>query len=892
MIPVDPALAAESSEAPSDSATTQEKTRTERVIDKYLTQQADGTYELNQSALKTQENWKDLGVVGFFLYNGWVGAADVILRPYEHVHLCDLTSDPDRHIQMDNLGQKYDASHFDYMQSSIDLVNDLNAVRELENQEEGTNLFFAKMAPEAVAYEVRAANFSALIAFEHCQANWNNCEILARCSDTYEPGRVSSRYNPFRLWYFKEKEAYLAGKSATVNVGHYFNICKTEGMAGMAECWYAAGGARSGLSSRELTITDIENGVTAVGGNTLSDTYCVGGITKASVASKQYTVMEIEEYQQALDTYKAFVASLPSDPSSALDPDDASGSESKPAVEKEKPQFSYASDYRWAPEYEDDPYHSETVVHVVETGSPITLDIQITYKGQLLAEGVDYTIDYRDNLYPSHTLESPWAATWRATPTEAFQKQYGWWSLEDTFVIDKKPVDTSIVEYSFSAPHTYKMQQIDGVWYAQASDLSGNPQLVRYESFGRLSWHYQNDDHSEWCSKGWYSVNGKRYYVYSNYGDLVSWDETIDGVPYEAIYDEAVRAYHLVKSTKPTVTPGGSTGSSTGSQANPSTPGSSGTTAGSVASSGKNPSASSPSSGSSGNATSSSGGAASQARPSSSNKPSSSSAKPSSTAQSKKTKASVPSKVKAKATSQARVKVTWGKAKNAKKYVVYRSTKKKSGFKKLATTSKRSYTDKNVALGKKYYYKVKALDAKGAATKCSKVASAKAKSTFKNSFVKLTIPKYWRGKVKVAQKTYAATGLKVVDLRDSKTGCTLAHIELTAQGSEAYGDPVTGVVKELKRGKKVVQVWAYSWASSLYYSRYLNNQGNPSFATAMDYYPTSKLTKASTNRLIKLSSGGRLSYAKVKHVSAKAAEKYTTISARYVKNNLRVRVVK
>lgn len=68
----------------------------------------------------------------------------------------------------------------------------------------------------------------------------------------------------------------------------------------------------------------------------------------------------------------------------------------------------------------------------------------------------------------------------------------------------------------------------------------------------------------------------------------------------------------------------------------------------------------------------------------------------------------VPKKVKVKASSGA-VKVSWKKVKGAKGYVVYRSTKKKSGYVPVGYISKaktKSYTDKSVQKGKTYYYKV------------------------------------------------------------------------------------------------------------------------------------------------------------------------------------------
>lgn len=53
--------------------------------------------------------------------------------------------------------------------------------------------------------------------------------------------------------------------------------------------------------------------------------------------------------------------------------------------------------------------------------------------------------------------------------------------------------------------------------------------------------------------------------------------------------------------------------------------------------------------------------------------------------------------------------IKFKKSSAATKCMIYRSTKKSSGYKKVATVSGTKYTDKKVKKGKRYYYKVKAL---------------------------------------------------------------------------------------------------------------------------------------------------------------------------------------
>ena len=53
--------------------------------------------------------------------------------------------------------------------------------------------------------------------------------------------------------------------------------------------------------------------------------------------------------------------------------------------------------------------------------------------------------------------------------------------------------------------------------------------------------------------------------------------------------------------------------------------------------------------------------------------------------------------------------VSWNSVEGATKYYVYRSTKKSSGYKKVATVEEESYTDTKAKKGTTYYYKVVAV---------------------------------------------------------------------------------------------------------------------------------------------------------------------------------------
>ena len=83
-----------------------------------------------------------------------------------------------------------------------------------------------------------------------------------------------------------------------------------------------------------------------------------------------------------------------------------------------------------------------------------------------------------------------------------------------------------------------------------------------------------------------------------------------------------------------------------------------------------------------------------------------------------------PTSVTAEVQNETSVKISWKKAANAKKYQVFYSQKKTSGYKRYGTTSKTEMTVKKLKTGKTYYFRVKAVDADGKLSAYSKTVKA------------------------------------------------------------------------------------------------------------------------------------------------------------------------
>lgn len=507
--------------------------RTNQVINAYLTRNADGTYALDYSKLKTREQWKDLGAAGFFLYSGYDKAADILLNPFKYDYLDDKSQDIKTQIQMKNLGNIQDSTYYGNLQHTINLVKDDNLCRELENQSEGTTLKPLRISPELVAYEMRAINYSSTIGFYHCSANPGS-DIIANYSRNYTPGTIANnKNNPFYGWYVLEKEADLNHTNSSFGNGngHYRNI--------VMDTWTIAGGA---YAAQDVS-------------SSYFGTYGVNMSNDKKAASQGWKVLELDTYQAALDSYIAFVESQPSTPGSGLDGSTDAGSTTptKPAT-KPQPKLTFGTSYTEG----RDPNGSTAATYVLveETGSPITLDIVLTLEGKTLTEGTDYTVEYLSNVKPG-------TASYSVYPV----KSGSWDIIRGDFIILAKP---EVDEYSFSNLTT------------TARDYTNNKKYtLSNAAYTYLNYDLPSKQNKAGASIGWHKINGKSYYVYNTYGSLICWDTTIEGTPYKAQFDAQSKTYYLIKDTstsKPST--GGSTTTkptepekpSTGTTTTPTTP--------------------------------------------------------------------------------------------------------------------------------------------------------------------------------------------------------------------------------------------------------------------------------------------------------------------------------
>ena len=107
--------------------------------------------------------------------------------------------------------------------------------------------------------------------------------------------------------------------------------------------------------------------------------------------------------------------------------------------------------------------------------------------------------------------------------------------------------------------------------------------------------------------------------------------------------------------------------------------------------------------------------------------------------------------------------LTWEEDKHADGYYIYRSESKKGKYKKIATVTEATYTDKKLTYGKTYYYKVKAYNS--TSSKTSSIVSKKVKP---NKVENLEIKDSGSKKAKLTWDKVSVTGYEVYRSTDQK----------------------------------------------------------------------------------------------------------------------------
>lgn len=119
----------------------------------------------------------------------------------------------------------------------------------------------------------------------------------------------------------------------------------------------------------------------------------------------------------------------------------------------------------------------------------------------------------------------------------------------------------------------------------------------------------------------------------------------------------------------------------------------------------------------------------------------------------------IPVYVKVKNVAAARQKITWGKSGDAVSYIIYRSTSKNGKYKKIGSTTNSFFISKKLIVGKKYYYKVVAVN--------GTIQSKSSKPVFKKAGIpnkpKLTATKTKKGIICRWTNLTGAQGIVIYD---------------------------------------------------------------------------------------------------------------------------------
>ena len=123
--------------------------------------------------------------------------------------------------------------------------------------------------------------------------------------------------------------------------------------------------------------------------------------------------------------------------------------------------------------------------------------------------------------------------------------------------------------------------------------------------------------------------------------------------------------------------------------------------------------------------------------------------------------------------------LTWAEDRHADGYKVYRSESKNGKYKKIATVTEGTYTDKKLTYGKTYYYKVKAYNEES-----GKTSSIVSKKVTPNKVENLSGKPSGSTKVKLSWDKVSATGYEVYRSTDNKKWSRI--VTLTTSKSITY----------------------------------------------------------------------------------------------------------
>lgn len=481
-----------------------------KMVNTYLVQASDGTYSLNRSALKTQEDWKNLGAIGFFLWEyekadnvyagheAWKFASEVYLRPIENylgpafkniandtkaIEIC--TKKFNTYMPNSDLGKEYDGTAFIHIQRGIDLCSGFNACREMENQfnsQESNGkmkLEPCSISPIVTANAVISGNIMSIIR-THAYLSFYN-EIGSFSASKNNPSRdsladITVEYNPYRQWYFLEREISKNPNRVISGADNNYDpfILGSDHYSFIVQNDLKAIGAAVNWNTK--------------GFSTASGTHDVSGTQRP----KSYDLLlTTDEYQACFNDYKAYLATLPSDPS--RDMTQETGEETaNPGYGTSTTKKASATIAAKDGSTLKDPYTmggAATYYPYVTTTD--NLVITVTCDGKVLTENTDYKVTFANADKASFTSENIKAATATVTclTTDA------WPAITLEFAI--KPASSSTTN-----PGT------------ETTPATPGDTTDRYEVFGTTLWL---NDYTKVTAQGVYTTtDGNRVYVGAN----------------------------------------------------------------------------------------------------------------------------------------------------------------------------------------------------------------------------------------------------------------------------------------------------------------------------------------------------------------------------------------